>query len=190
MLPAMLDTEIALLESVLRCSTDYLEFGTGGSTALAARLVGRSIISVDSSHEWLNKVSEYCVARDFSIKPALHFVDIGPIRDLGYPSDESCRDRWPDYHRAVSNTPGADMADTFLIDGRFRVACFIQVMLHTRADAIVMVHDFWIRPEYHAIYNFAREIARADNLSVFQRAAAFDRDDAMRGLQNFAFDPR
>lgn len=190
MRPAMRETEFALFESIVRCSTRYVEFGCGGSTAVAAHMAGTSVILVDSSQVWLDKVGEFCASKSFKISPQLILADIGPTQNLGYPVDESCRDRWPDYHSLIWEIFGADQADTFLIDGRFRVACFLQVMLHAPADAIVMVHDFQIRPEYHSVYKFAREIARVDNLSAFQRATAFKADDAIASLQGFSFDPR
>jgi hypothetical protein len=190
MRPAMLPSELAMFESVVRCSINYVEFGCGGSTAVAADMTGKSVTSVDSSQVWLDKVEAFCASKSFKVKPHLVLADIGPTRELGYPADESCRSRWPDYYSAIWDTPGANNADTFLVDGRFRVACFLQVMLHAPTSAIVMVHDFYIRPEYHVIYNVAREIARTENLSVFQRTKAFRPADATRILQEYAFDPR
>lgn len=46
---AMKPGEVALFRSFLECSQNFMEFGSGGSTAFAATLVGKDIISVDSS---------------------------------------------------------------------------------------------------------------------------------------------
>jgi len=45
----------------------------------------------------------------------------------------------------------------------------MQILLHSRRDALIMIHDFDFRSEYHVVEEVAREIAVADSLSVFQR---------------------
>jgi hypothetical protein len=190
MRPAMLTSELDLFLSIICCSKNYVEFGAGGSTACAVHLVRDSIISVDSSQEWLEKIRLYCDKQQVSVKPVLIFADIGPTKELGHPRDETNRNQWPAYYKSVWATKGATDADTYLVDGRFRVASFLQVMLRASSRAIVLIHDFANRPEYHAVYDFAREIARADNLSVFQRSHDFDPEKAAACLVQFAFDPR
>ncbi len=53
-------SEQALLETFLRSSRRYMEFGSGGSTVLAAGLVAESVVSVDSSTEWIDRVVAAC----------------------------------------------------------------------------------------------------------------------------------
>src|SRR3954451_7201461 len=66
---AMLEPEQALFRSFLCCSTNYLEFGAGGSTVLAASLVGRSVIAVESSPQWITKVEQACAANRNGLQP-------------------------------------------------------------------------------------------------------------------------
>jgi hypothetical protein len=191
MRPAMLDTELALFESVVACSKAYAEFGCGGSTAYAAHLVADSVTSVESSLEWLEKTQTFCMQKKLRVKPHFVHTDIGLTRTLGYPADDSCMGKWPNYHTTIwTSVESLVKADTYLIDGRFRVACFMQAMLHTSVHGIVLMHDYANRPEYHVIAAFARELARADNLSVFQRASHFDEVQAAACLANYAHDPR
>jgi hypothetical protein len=58
MLPRMSDPELILFRSFLRKSARYLEFGCGGSTVLAGADAKEWIIAVDSSREWLQRVTE------------------------------------------------------------------------------------------------------------------------------------
>lgn len=190
MQPEMAEAEVALLTGFLRCSRRFLEFGCGGSTVLAASLVGESVVSVDSSREWIAKVADRCAAEAHPVRPAFVLADIGPTGDWGYPSDPGTRFRWPDYHGAVwSCRADARNADLFLVDGRFRVACFVQILLRA-ADptAPVIVHDFADRPQYHVVLAFAREVARVGLLSVFQRRADFDAERATACLARHAFE--
>jgi hypothetical protein len=191
MQPAMSGPEKALLTNFLSCTQNYVEFGCGGSTALASRLVRDSIISVDSSTEWLERVFAYCASVTGGLQPTLCHIDIGPVKALGFPSDPSTQSKWPAYHGAIwDKFPHARSADTFLIDGRFRVACFLQTLLHCSNNAVLIIHDYANREEYHAIEEFAQAIARSDNLSVFQRKANFNPDALQKCLHTSIYDAR
>jgi hypothetical protein len=54
-----------------------------------------------------------------------------------------------------------------MVDGRFRVACFMQILLRCDPDALIMVHDFKSRQPYHVVREVAREIAAVEDMSVF-----------------------
>ncbi len=175
MTPRMSFDECSLFKSVLRCAKSYLEFGTGGSTVLAASIVGNAITSVDSSEEWIDKVRNACESDPEKIQPRFVYVDVGSTGEWGHPSDAASRPRWPDYHRSVWKRSESSDADVYMVDGRFRVACFMQILLHGRAGALIMFHDYNIRPEYHIVEEVAEAIAVADSLSVFRRRN--DRND-------------
>jgi hypothetical protein len=185
----MTDAEKGLLRSFLCSSCNYLEFGTGGSTVMACSLVKKSVSSVESDPEWLKKVEDYCSSQAIVLKPELIYADIGPVRDLGYPRGDGFRDQWPNYHDIIWSHKGANNADLYLIDGRFRVACFIQTLLHAQPSAVIMIHDFVNRPHYHVVREFSHEIAITETLSVFQRKGGFNRTRAELCLADHRFDP-
>jgi hypothetical protein len=177
--------EAALFLSFVKNSRHYVEFGTGGSTVLASKHVKNSILSVDSSRQWLDQVRDACVARQ--TKPELSFVDIGPTGDWGVPIDPSTKSRWPDYHSAIWEMPRSATADLYLVDGRFRVACFAQIVLHCRPNAIIGIHDFSSRPNYHCVREIAQEIATAGDMSFFLPLPK--KDDAEAILRSFRTEP-
>ena len=135
----------------------------------------RALCPLNSSVEWHNQVAESCLAGECIVKPNLVHVDIGPVGDWGFPIDKSTKERWPSYYQTIWKTPAASDADLYLVDGRFRVASFMSVLLHCKPDAIIMIHDFSSREGYHVIKEVAREIARAEDLSVFTPAVAQSR---------------
>jgi hypothetical protein len=186
---AMTPAEQGLLVSFLRCSQHYLEFGSGGSTVAAAAHVGQSVVSVDSSDVWQAKVAQSCVAVGARIAPTLIHVNIGPTRDWGYPLDETHKALWPDYVSTVWEYAEARASDLCLIDGRFRVASFISVLLHCSPLVTIMFHDFPERTPYHVVRQFADEIASNGSLTVFRPSAGFDRETALATLEAFKFDP-
>jgi len=183
----MTPKEQALLQACLDCTNHYVEFGSGGSTVLAFRTVAGTITSVDSSSKWLDSVATHCQQAPNTNKLNLIHVDIGPLKELGYPADETRRDHWPDYHTGVWDKIKNTAADTYLIDGRFRVACFIQTLLHASSDAIVLVHDFRNRNIYSVMNDFGREIIYSENLSVFVKRPNFNPGRAHDVLRKFEF---
>ena len=120
--------------------------------------------------------------------PKLYYVDIGPVKEWGRPAHMDSRQKWQDYHRKVWSEPGSSDCDLYMIDGRFRVACFMQVILHSQRNPIIMVHDFRSRPEYHVVNNVAREIASAEDLSVFRPISGDIMPVARRILEDHEFD--
>ncbi len=179
--------EKALFASLFSNVLGYAEFGAGGSTELASSLVSEFVVSVDSSVEWLDKVARACA--DKRTKPTLVHVDIGPIGDWGHPKDNSKRAVWPLYSLAPWSSTPAARADLFLIDGRFRVACFLEALVRCRDDAKIAIHDFAPRAGYHRIRPFVDEIATVGTLSVFQRRKSLDVREAFAVLDKARYDP-
>lgn len=179
--------ELALFQAFLGCASRYLEWGSGGSTALAARTVRERVLSVDSSAAWLARVASACA--DAPIRPDLHQVDLGPVGHWGFPIDESRSGTWHAYHESVWDDPAAASSDLFMVDGRFRVACTMQVLLRANPHSLILIHDFSSRGHYHAIRKVAREIARAEDLSVFRPHATPDHAAIAALLEAHAHDP-
>ena len=175
---------------LVRCAGRYVEFGAGASTVLAAELVSDWVVAFDSSQSWLARVAEACRERQTRLAPALTHVDIGELGDWGFPKDETSRDRWSRYHSSMWNDARLAEADLYLVDGRFRLACFVQALLHCGESAFIAFHDYASRPYYHAASAVAREVLRVDDLSIFMRPRSFDSELAQRLIAEHAHDPR
>jgi hypothetical protein len=184
---AMDGQELTLFKSFVDLSKRYLEFGSGGSTWLACQTRKEWVISIDSSSEWLANVGD--ATREANTKPQLLHVDIGKLREWGYPIEKEKESSWPNYHEGVWQRPESRTADLYFVDGRFRVACFVQCLLHGSPGAFIAIHDFENRPHYHSVRTVAREIARANNMSVFQRPVEIDLDAAQRLLAKYRLEP-
>jgi ubiquinone/menaquinone biosynthesis C-methylase UbiE len=180
--------EAALFSSVLNCSDRYMEFGAGGTTCLAATTVKGSVISVDSSKEWIEAVGAEC-AKQYGVAPLVLYANIGPTKEWGYPADATSMPTWPRYHRDVWDTTDAANADLYLVDGRFRVASFIQILLRCKLRTLIAFHDYESREHYHIAARFARKVAQAGDLTIFQPVP--EKDDLVleRVLAIHCYDP-
>lgn len=173
--PHMAGDELVLLKSLLSGATHVLEYGCGGSTALAASTRDRRVFSVESDPAWLRKVEAHPAIKIASARGrvSLNYVNIGPTKKWGKPLNEDCRHNWPLY----SSLPWLKQSDYDLIfvDGRFRVACILHSVLRAGRDALIVVHDFWNRPDYHVVLPFLDWKQSCRTLGVFQRRHEVDK---------------
>ena len=190
MLPRMSDAELALFRCFVEQANGYVEFGAGGSTVLAASAASGFIVSTDSAQVWIDAVASQCRERDAALVPEMVLADIGPTREWGYPVDDSRRDRWSRYHQLCWERPRTTEAGLYVVDGRFRVACAMQVLIRARTGAVLLFHDFASRAHYHPVRRFAREIAAAEDLSAFLVPEGRDYPAIAVALAEHVLDPR
>ena len=136
MKPHMEDNEILLFAETIKEAEGYFEFGCGGSTVFASNNSSAKIHSVDSSKEWLNKVSGNI--RDTEV--ILEHVNLGPLKAWGYPVTN--KHLWRNYYESIHTTKVSP--DVVLIDGRFRVSCALNVIKYSKNNNLnttIMIHD-------------------------------------------------
>lgn len=154
----------------------YVEFGAGGSTVLAAGLGVPNIISVDSSEEWTRKVAEQIGRSSYSGNLLALHANIGATKEWGYPKDTSDLAKWPSYYsdpwrllKEKKLTP-----DLVLIDGRFRVCCFLMALIHLKPGTVILWDDYRDRPEYHMVESFIQPQRFHDHMAEFVSAGTLD----------------
>lgn len=147
-----------------------VEYGSGGSTCYAAE-VGKSVIAVESSIHWLMELVSSCAERGFPGQIVPLWVDIGPTKEWGHPVDRSKSTDWQKY--ATSPWVYCDehdlSPDVVLIDGRFRVACFLATCLAIRKKTEILFDDFMGRQYYQSVLNIVPVTRHIEN-----RMAVFD----------------
>ena len=187
--PAMRPREIAVLTSLLRQSGRVLEFGAGGSTALAVKMGVGTVTSVESDADWIGRLKlDDALGRAVEDgRLELLHADVGPVGALGRPSVK--QDSWPNYARRPWSHVGDSKLDLVLIDGRFRVACILETALRMSPATIIAVHDFWNRPGYHVVLPFLDEIGACESLGLFRARGDLDIEAVERLLVSAHYDP-
>ena len=154
--PSMEPQGILLLKRHLKEARVFLEYGAGGSTILAAKIGVKNIYSVESDEIFLNAVKLKIKSCDYSIEIKDCFVDIGKTGDWGYPQEKSCIERWPMYCIAPWKVLQRDNCypDVILIDGRFRVACFLISLFFSQVGTVILFDDYSDRKEYKIVEKY------------------------------------
>ena len=145
----------------------YLEFGVGGSTLMATRSGLQSVVAVDLDPHWVDAVTKHPEI-DAAIRGGradIRHADIGPVTQWGYPRDLGHIQCWPTYIATAWDawSERNEMPDLIFVDGRFRVACCLSVVLvaasgsHPTDDLRVLLHDVGPdRPYYDEVFAILR----------------------------------
>lgn len=187
----MTKAELEVLHSYIDASTHYLEFGSGESTLYASKSPKvNTIDSVESSQTYIdNHLKPHAdVSKALSSgKLRFHTIDIGETVRWGYPKDKSKVHLWPNYSLSVfSEYRDYDLA---LIDGRFRIACTLNCLLNTPDNCLIIIHDFWNRPEYHLVLKFLNIRDKVDTLGVFNKKNNISRQKIQSLIKKFQYVP-
>ena len=166
--PEMSAAELEYFTRFLSESRYYLEFGAGGSTSLAAREPERMVWSVESDIGWINALAARPEIADGLSSGRVNFLcpRIGKVGRWGRPIEPDARINWHRYHSSGWELLNPARLDLVFVDGRFRVACAIQSLLHTATSCRILFHDFWNRPRYHVVLEHAQIVDRVDSLVV------------------------
>jgi hypothetical protein len=168
------------LKRVYAAANSILEYGSGGSTVFAAGS-GKPCISVESDKAWSARLEQHLTEAfgpDCLVK-LLH-IDIGETKAWGYPVNNARADNFWAYPLQVWDDPLASEADTVLIDGRFRKACFAATLLRLARPATILFDDYLDRPFYHEVETLLKPSR------TIGRMAVFDAQPNMIGAEHFA----
>ncbi|MBQ4775578.1 O-linked N-acetylglucosamine transferase, SPINDLY family protein [Pectobacterium versatile] len=165
-MPRMSEKETQLFEYYLKQATCYFEFGSGGSTKLAARN-NVEVFGVESDKVWVETLK-----KEVGPLCKVEYVDIGPTKAWGYPVDDIHREKFPHYSETILKHDRT--FNLILVDGRFRVACTLNAIKHILekkkniADSVIFIHDFWNRPDYHIVLEFLEKLKMAESAGAFK----------------------
>ena len=155
-IPVLSDNELEAFCYFMKPKNIYFEFGSGGSTNVAS-FYNMTSYSVESDKNWHRKLKRN------GIKTNYITIDLKVINSYGKPGPGTTVEDWKKYIQAYKAEYNADI---ILIDGRFRVACALDIFSKIRNDAIVLIHDY-SRVEYHIVEDYYFKIKEWDSLAAF-----------------------
>ncbi len=175
---------------------NYLEYGSGGSTVLANKMV-TNLVSVDSDASFLAEVRRKLEENDHRAMTKLIHVNIGLTHHWGMPvftkpTRRRVR-RWEEYAKAPWRyfRTIAQQPDLILVDGRFRVACVLESLLGLSplSETQILVDDYVGRPEYGVVEQYA-DVELVGRMAVLRPRRLLDRIQVRRLARLYCADHR
>jgi len=166
--------EAEALKRHYRAAGAILEYGSGGSTVFAAAETEARIVSIESDAAWAERLRQSLTGAGLMRKGVeIRHADIGPTKEWGMPKTHN---DWRKYWRLPMGywqEPGRIEPDLVLIDGRFRLGCFLAAVLCTTRPVTILWDDYKGRGSYQAAerwFPVAEEIGRMARFEVEPRA--------------------
>lgn len=144
-----------------------LEYGSGGSTVIAAEMPGKQIFAVESDVNWWRGMRSYFEANPPASPVLMHHGKIGRTRDWGFPQNDDQFRKWPGYPLSIWDLPEFVHPDVVLIDGRFRPACFLSVLFKITRPITLLWDDYIDRLEYHECETLAKPVEMHGRMARF-----------------------
>lgn len=179
--PPLFDGDGAMFRSVIQAATVYGEYGVGASTNYVYENSSAKIVAIETSPVWAAQI----LARKDPSRVDIELVDVGEVGDWGRPVDYSHDKNFPLYTDGIWKH--AKSPDVVLIDGRFRVACFLTSILKAGVGTQIIFDDYLNRPHYHIIERVVSPAEVCGRQARFERPATFDTALAGAMLERFRY---
>lgn len=147
------EAEATHLREVYARAGVILEYGSGGSTVVAAEMGGKRVFSVESDEAWAEMMRGWFAQNPPAAGTEVDVIwsCIGPTRDWGFPRDASGWKHYARYPLRVWDLPAFVQPDVVLVDGRFRTGCALAAALRTARPVTVLFDDYGPRKQYHRV---------------------------------------
>ena len=178
----LFDGEDLLFRQLMHSCTTYGEYGIGLSTITAFQEYQCDITAVDTSQEWINAVARRGVNLEDK-RVDIQWIDVGPLSDWGRPTSYAKSSAFPQY--AASIWERESLPDLVLIDGRFRVACFLKSLLSGTPGTRILFDDYTARIHYHVVERIVTPTEMTSRQALFIIPETFDMATAHRMYEQF-----
>jgi len=159
-----------LFKEILSNTKIYGEYGCGNSTEWVLENTNAIIKSVETVKEIADKYEE------------VHYVNVGPIGGWGRPESYEFRDAFVEYTDWIWR---GDKPDTVLVDGRFRVCCFLSSLKYADIGTKIIFDDYLNYPIYHIVEKFVKPEQKCGRQALFIVPNNIDHIELDREINNF-----
>ena len=159
----LFDGDDGLFKDMLKTSKIFGEYGCGSSTEWVLKNTNANILSVDSSRDWVDKIISGNAEYNKRIK--LKHIDLGEVENWGRPIGYEKSYNFINYFNWIWTQD--IIPDTVLIDGRFRVCCFLTSIKYGKEDTKIIFDDYNNRPYYHVIEKFIKKEQTCGRQALF-----------------------
>jgi hypothetical protein len=181
----LFDGDDKLFKRVIKNAKTYGEYGCGASTKWVLNNTNSKVIAVDTSKEWVEEVLSDNESNNHRLN--IKYINLGELGRFGMPID---------YRKSKSFSEYTDFfweqdvkPDLILVDGRFRVCCFLTSLMYADEGTYILFDDYIDRTYYHFIEKF---VSRAEEcgqqcLFIVPPSKEIDFDDLKKDIDSFRY---
>tara|TARA_Y200000002_G_scaffold382817_1_gene401472 strand:+ start:4633 stop:5271 length:639 start_codon:yes stop_codon:yes gene_type:complete len=163
----------------------YGEYGCGESSTWMLKNTSSLVISVDTSKEWVEKVKTK--NKNYQSRLIINHVDLGKVGNWGRPLRYDKSSNFSDYTDYIWKQ--TEKPNLVLVDGRFRVCCFLTSLKFAKPGTKIIFDDYVNRPHYHFVEKY---ISRSNEcgrqcLFVVPSKSKIDMDSLNKDIEAFRF---
>ena len=149
----LFDGDDGLFKNLILEVKTYFEYGCGKSTEYMYKKSNASIFSVDTSKEWAAKTLN--LSKDSNRERLnVKWIDVGDVADWGYPISFEKKQNFVKYANWFWEF--GLKPDLVVIDGRFRILCFLTSIKFASIGTQIIFDDYTNRPFYHVAEDFLK----------------------------------
>lgn len=145
-----------------------LEYGSGGSTVMAAGMVGKTVFTVENDPKWADKMEAWFDQNPAAAEFTLVRQKTGKTRDWAMPSTTKAWRKFAAYPLEVWGRPDFQHPDVVLIDGRFRAGCLLACMYMSDRPLEVYFDDYRRREIYHVVEDYVKPAEIRGRMARFE----------------------
>lgn len=153
----------SLFKKVLNGAELYGEYGCGKSTKWVLNNTAINVFAVDSSKQWVDKVLADNTRNNDRL--SIKHIDLGELGEWGRPVSYVRRKSFDEYTNWMWTQP--EKPSVVLVDGRFRVCCFLTCLKYADEGTRIIFDDYINRPHYHIIEKYAERSEECGRQCLF-----------------------
>ncbi len=181
----LFDGDDSLFKKEVSNSKVYGEYGCGKSTKWTIKNTDCIVLSVDTSNAWIKKIETEL--SNWKLRLKIHHCDLGTLAKWGTPVSYEKKELFPNYTDFLWKQP--EKPDTVLIDGRFRVCCFLTTLKLADEGTRIIFDDYINRPHYHFIEKYVPRITVCGRQCLFIVPPKYNLDinELSKDIESFRF---
>ena len=161
----------------------YGEYGCGKSTKWVLNNTSAYVIAVDTSGEWVDAVRRDNQSNNDRLN--IYHSNLGQVGEWGRPLSYEKKDDFPNYTDYIwkqNKTP-----KLVLIDGRFRVCCFLTCLKFAEEGTKIIFDDYTNRPQYNFVEKYVSRVKECGRqcLFVVPLKSEIDKDELDKDIASF-----
>ena len=159
----LFDGDDSLFKEEIKKVDVYGEYGCGKSTKWVLNNTLANVIVVDTSKEWVNAVKIDNQSNNDRL--LIHYSNIGDVQNWGRPISYEKIDFFSDYTDFLWRQKRSPKL--VLVDGRFRVCCFLTSLKFAEEGTKILFDDYTNRPYYHFVEKYVSRFKECGRQCMF-----------------------